>query len=52
MIPTYELQRSTSFLNAIIALIGFIITFTAAIFATKYVRTSTRNDTDIQIERV
>ena len=52
MIPTYELQKSTSFLNAIIALIGFIITFTAAIFATKYIRRSKRENSDIQIERV
>ncbi|MEL0010914.1 MAG: hypothetical protein VW868_05070, partial [Bacteroidota bacterium] len=28
MIPTYELQRSTSLLNAIIAFIGFLITLT------------------------
>ena len=52
MIPTYELQKSTSFLNAIIALIGFIITFTAAIFATKYIRRSKQENSDIQIERV
>ena len=52
MIPTYELQKSTSFLNAIIALIGFIITFTAAIFATNYIRRSKRENSDIQIERV
>lgn len=52
MIPTYELQKSTSFLNAIIALIGFIITFTAAIFATKYIHRSKRENSDIQIERV
>lgn len=52
MIPTYELQKSTSFLNAIIALIGFIITITAAIFATKYIHMSKQENTDIQIERV
>ena len=52
MIPTYELQKSTSFLNSIIAFIGFIITITAAIFATKYIHTSKQENTDIQIERV
>lgn len=52
MIPTYELQKSTSFLNSIIAFIGFIITVTAAIFATKYIHTSKQENTDIQIERV
>ena len=52
MIPTYELQKSTSFLNAIIALIGFIITFTAAIFATKYIRRFKQENSEIQIERV
>ena len=52
MIPTYELQKSTSFLNSIIAFIGFIITITSAIFATKYIHTSKQENTDIQIERV
>lgn len=52
MIPTYELQKSTSFLNSIIAFIGFIISITAAIFATKYIHTSKQENTDIQIERV
>lgn len=52
MIPTYELQKSTSFLNAIIALIGFFVTITAAIFATKYIHYSKQENTDIQIERV
>tara|TARA_B100000575_G_scaffold294556_1_gene311496 strand:- start:22464 stop:22877 length:414 start_codon:yes stop_codon:yes gene_type:complete len=52
MIPIYELQKSTSIFNAIIALIGFIITFTAAIFASKYIRNSKPEDSDIQIELV
>lgn len=53
MIPTYELQRSTSLLNAIIAFIGFVITLTAAFFAIRYARKqSAEPSNEFQIERV
>lgn len=53
MIPTYELQRSTSLLNGIIAFIGFVITLTAAFYAIRYARKQRSELPDqFEIERI
>lgn len=53
MIPTYELQRSTSLLNGIIAFIGFVITLTAAFYAIRYARKQRSELLDqFEIERI
>lgn len=53
MIPTYELQRSTSLLNGIIAFIGFVITLTAAFYAIRYARKQRSKLPDqFEIERI
>ena len=53
MIPTYELQRSTSLLNGIIAFIGFVITLTAAFYAIRYARKQRSEQPDqFEIERI
>jgi hypothetical protein len=53
MIPTYELQRSTSLLNGIIAFIGFVITLTATFYAIRYARKQRSELPDqFEIERI
>ncbi len=53
MIPTYELQRSTSFMNMIIALIGLSILIVVMIFVTKYAnRRASGESSKFSIERV
>ncbi|MBO6534790.1 MAG: hypothetical protein JJ966_01120 [Balneolaceae bacterium] len=53
MIPTYDLQRSTSFMNMIIALIGLSILSVVMIFVTKYAnRRAAGESSKFSIERV
>lgn len=53
MIPTYELQKSTSFMNMIIALIGTSILVVVCVFVTRYAnRRAEHGDDQLVIERV
>lgn len=53
MIPTYDLQKSTSLVNMVIALIGLLAVIFASVLVTKFAnkRASGNND-DFDIERV
>ena len=53
MIPTYELQKSTSFMNMIIAIIGLTILCVVMVFVTKYAnRRASGEGSELTIERV
>lgn len=53
MVPTYELQRSTSIYNLAVALAGLIVTLIAAFTIQKYINRKSRDGTDkFEIERM
>jgi len=53
MIPTYELQRSTSFMNMVIALIGMSVLITVCVFVTRFAnRRAEHGAKQLVIERV
>ncbi len=53
MIPTYEIQRSTSFMNMVIAIIGTSILAVICIFITRYANNRAEHGAEqLVIERV